>query len=91
MKLYPEFVFKVSGFTDVRGSDEYNIRLSNKRSLSAIAYLVKNGIPENRITGILSMGEKTAGFKDDTKTGINEKEYQFDRRVDFRVLGKIIK
>ncbi len=91
MKQYPEFVFKVSGYTDVRGSDEYNIRLSNKRALSAIAYLVQNGIPENRITGILSKGERTAGFKDDTKTGVNEKEYQNDRRVEFTVLGKIIK
>ena len=91
MKQYPEFVFKVAGFTDVRGSDEYNIKLSNRRAMSAIAYLVKNGIPENRITGVLSMGERTAGFKDDTKTGLNEKEYQLDRRVEFSVLGKIIK
>ena len=37
------------------------------------------------------MGEKTAGFKDDTKTGLKEKEYQSDRRVEFSVLGKIIK
>jgi outer membrane protein OmpA-like peptidoglycan-associated protein len=91
MKQYPDFVFKVSGFTDVRGSEEYNIRLSNKRSMSAIAFLIQNGIPENRITGILSMGEKTAHFKDDSKTGLNEKEYQVDRRVEFSVLGKIIK
>jgi outer membrane protein OmpA-like peptidoglycan-associated protein len=91
MKQYPDFVFKVSGFTDVRGGYEYNVILSKKRALAAISYLVKNGIPENRITGILSMGEKTAGFKDDTKTGLKEKEYQSDRRVEFSVLGKIIK
>lgn len=91
MKQYPDFVFKVSGFTDVRGGYEYNVILSKKRALAAISYLVKNEIPENRITGILSMGEKTAGFKDDTKTGLKEKEYQSDRRVEFSVLGKIIK
>ena len=91
MKQYPNFVFKVSGFTDVRGGYEYNVILSKKRALAAISYLVKNGIPENRITGILSMGEKTAGFKDDTKTGLKEKEYQTDRRVEFSLLGLIIK
>ena len=91
MKQYPDFVFKVSGYTDVRGSEEYNIRLSNKRSMSAIAFIVQRGIPENRITGVLSMGEKTARFKDDTKTGVKEKEYQVDRRVEFSVLGKIMK
>jgi outer membrane protein OmpA-like peptidoglycan-associated protein len=91
MKQYPDFVFRISGSTDVRGSEEYNIRLSNKRSMSAIAYLIQNGIPENRITGILSLGEKVAQFKDDSKTGLNEKEYQKDRRVEFSVIGKIIK
>ncbi|WP_025739960.1 OmpA family protein [Aquimarina pacifica] len=35
---------------DIRGSHEYNIRLSNHRAAAAVAYLTKKGVAKQRIT-----------------------------------------
>jgi OmpA-OmpF porin, OOP family len=42
----------VSGHTDLLGSDQYNQRLSQRRADAVKAYLVKQGVPSNRINAI---------------------------------------
>jgi outer membrane protein OmpA-like peptidoglycan-associated protein len=44
------FVFNIAGHTDMRGTDEYNLDLSNKRAESVIDYLSSNfNIPLGRL------------------------------------------
>jgi outer membrane protein OmpA-like peptidoglycan-associated protein len=44
-----DLVMEIGGYTDSTGSDEYNLTLSEKRSLSVVNYLVKKGISPDRL------------------------------------------
>lgn len=47
----PEMKVDLSSHTDERGSDIYNLKLSELRAASAIGYIVSKGIDSTRITG----------------------------------------
>ncbi len=49
LKEYPDSDIVIVGHTDSRGSEEYNLSLSNRRSEAAKTYLVSRGIPSSRI------------------------------------------
>ncbi len=49
----------ITGNCDARGSDEYNLKLGNKRGASVKQYMLDNGIPEERIK-IVSRGKLDA-------------------------------
>ena len=46
---YEELSIKIAGFASKDGNPRYNLDLSNKRALIVLNYLVKNGLPEERI------------------------------------------
>ena len=49
----PTIIIELSSHTDVRGSDEYNLNLSQKRAESCVNYLInEKGIPKTRITAM---------------------------------------
>jgi len=48
---------KIIASTDCRGSDSYNLALSNKRAISAKNYFIQKGVPVSKITAI-GVGEK---------------------------------
>src|SRR5204863_3345612 len=50
MKRNPGLVVELRSHTDSRGSDTYNMWLSQKRAEAAVDYVVLNGIDRNRIT-----------------------------------------
>jgi OOP family OmpA-OmpF porin len=52
------------GWTDAIGSDEYNLKLSQRRADSVESYLTKQGVPASRLTAI----GKGKSFKYDNKT-----------------------
>lgn len=52
----PEMTIAISGYTDLIGTDAYNMALGERRANASKAYLVSRGIDGNRIT-IESMGE----------------------------------
>jgi flagellar motor protein MotB len=43
-------VMEIGGYTDSTGSGQYNMILSEKRALSVVNYLIKNGIASERLT-----------------------------------------
>ncbi|TKG96676.1 hypothetical protein EYV94_05350 [Puteibacter caeruleilacunae] len=49
MNENPGLAVELGSHTDARGSDAYNMVLSEKRSKSAVGYLIKHGIDANRI------------------------------------------
>jgi len=49
LKKHPDSDIVIVGHTDSRGSEEYNLGLSNRRSAAAKTYLVSQGIPSDRI------------------------------------------
>jgi outer membrane protein OmpA-like peptidoglycan-associated protein len=59
MRKYPEIGIELTGHTDARGSQDYNLKLSNKRAQSVADYLITSGIEPGRIT-IKAAGESEA-------------------------------
>lgn len=41
--------FSIEGHTDSKGSETYNIQLSQKRALSVVQYLISSGISKDRL------------------------------------------
>jgi OOP family OmpA-OmpF porin len=50
MKAYPGVKGVIEGHTDNRGGKDYNIRLSERRAASVVAYLIKLGIDKSRLS-----------------------------------------
>src|SRR4029079_2805276 len=72
-------MIRVSGHTDERGSDEYNLALGQRRAAAAKAYLVQHGIAESRIETI-SYGEERP-----IAQGSDEGAYPQNRRAEFEI------
>ena len=79
MVQYPDTNINVYGHTDSRGTDEYNLTLSQKRANSVIDYLVSKGIARTRLNA-LGMGEKDPIATNDTEAGRAK-----NRRVEFAI------
>jgi outer membrane protein OmpA-like peptidoglycan-associated protein len=69
----------VEGYTDSVGTDAYNLKLSHRRADAVRQYLVKHGIPANRIT-TEGFGESRPVASNDTADGRAQ-----NRRVELRV------
>ncbi len=78
----PTLKIELSGHTDDRGSDEYNMKLSQKRAESAMKYLVSKGISQDRIVAV-GYGETKPIVPNDS-----EENRQLNRRVELKVLAK---
>lgn len=49
MRAYPGYQLKIEGYTDDRGADSYNLRLSESRARRCYEYLISKGIPAGRM------------------------------------------
>ena len=77
----PKLKIELGSHTDVRGSDMYNLRLSQRRAESAIEYIISRGIDRSRLVA-QGYGEREL-IIDNAKT---EEEHQINRRTEFKVL-----
>ncbi len=66
---------KVTGYTDPRGTEEYNLALGDRRARSVAQYMESLGVAKDGLTSA-SMGEEMAKGEDETG-------WANDRRVDF--------
>lgn len=85
LKQFPEVQLQVQSHTDVRGSDDYNMRLSNRRAESTVAYLLANGIDSGRITG-KGFGETQLTNECTTRESCSDDRHEKNRRSVFIVL-----
>ncbi len=49
MAEYPDYTLGISGHTDSKGNDAYNLRLSDDRAASARTYMLSQTVPADRI------------------------------------------
>jgi outer membrane protein OmpA-like peptidoglycan-associated protein len=49
IKSNPNVAINVNGYCDAIGSEEYNLRLSDRRADAVVDYLVKQGIPSSQL------------------------------------------
>ena len=81
----PGWKVELGSHTDCRGSDAYNMVLSQKRSDSAVAYIVGKGISSDRITA-KGYGETELVNKCDDGVPCSEAEHRQNRRTEFKIL-----
>jgi peptidoglycan-associated lipoprotein len=72
---------RISGHTDSRGSDEYNLALGLRRASSARKYLSDRGIEVSRID-VVSFGEERPAA-----SGEDEGSWAQNRRAEFEILS----
>ena len=73
----------VKSHTDSRGTDEYNLDLSERRAKSTVAYIISKGINIDRISG-KGFGESEP--KIDCQDKCTELEYALNRRSEFMIV-----
>ena len=79
LKEYPDTDIEIQGHTDSKGSDSYNLNLSERRAQSVATYLRGRGIASSRI-GTKGFGETAPIASNDTEDGRAQ-----NRRVDFLI------
>lgn len=77
----PSIKVEISGHTDSKGSDEYNLKLSDDRSKSVVEWLINKGIKSDRLI-YKGYGESVPIATNDTEEG-----RQLNRRTEFKIIG----
>ena len=83
MKNNDKMVILAKSHTDNRGSDNYNLKLSERRAKSTVQYIISKGIPASRISG-KGMGELEP--KVDCGASCTEEQHAQNRRSEFLIV-----
>lgn len=82
MKQHPNIKIDIRSHTDSRQTYAYNEKLSDRRTKATIAWLVKNGIAADRLTG-KGYGETQLVNQCTDDVKCTEEEHQANRRSEF--------
>lgn len=85
MKNNDQMVIMVKSHTDNRGSDAYNLNLSDRRAKSTVQYIISKGIDKSRISG---KGYGESEPKVDCKENCTEEDHAKNRRSEFLIVKK---
>jgi peptidoglycan-associated lipoprotein len=79
LRSVPSLSIRIEGHADERGSDEYNLALSNRRAAAAMRFLADRGISSSRLA--------MAGYGEEQPLdpAENESAWAKNRRAEFRV------
>ena len=81
MKDRPDMSIEIGGHTDSIGTEEYNLKLSDRRANAVVKFLASKGIDAERITAI-GYGEKMPRASNAKEVGGRA----VNRRVEFRIV-----
>ena len=77
MNQYPDTDIQIIGHTDNKGSDEYNLGLSERRANAVVTYLRTHNIASSRLTA------KGMGEADPIAANETDENRALNRRVEF--------
>ncbi len=86
MRQHPNMVIKIESHTDSRGSDRYNMKLSDRRAKSTRDYLLSRGITANRIESAIGYGESQLLNECEDGVRCSEDAHQLNRRSYFYIV-----
>ena len=86
MMKHSEMQLEIGAHTDARGSDAYNLKLSDKRSKSVLEYLIGKGISENKLKSV-GYGETQPLNNCVEPNMCSEDEYSINRRCEFVLMN----
>ncbi|QSE98267.1 OmpA family protein [Fulvivirga lutea] len=81
LKDNPEIKIELSSHTDDRQTEQYNLRLSERRAQSAVDYIASQGVDKSRMVA-RGYGESKLIIQNAT----TEEEHQVNRRTEFKIL-----
>lgn len=86
MRENPKMKIDIRSHTDSRASDEYNLRLSDRRAKSTLEWIVKQGIERKRLT---AKGYGETQLVNGCSNGVpcTEEEHQANRRSEFIIVS----
>lgn len=88
MEKFPNLKIKIESHTDARGTDSYNLKLSDERAKSTMQYLISKGISPDRIESAIGYGETRPKNKCVNGVKCSEEEHYVNRRSDFIIISK---
>ncbi|MFD0992022.1 OmpA family protein [Tenacibaculum geojense] len=86
MMQYPEMVIKIESHTDSRNTDEYNLKLSDRRAKATRDYIISQDIKANRIESAIGYGETQLINKCKNDVPCTKEEHQLNRRSEFIII-----
>jgi outer membrane protein OmpA-like peptidoglycan-associated protein len=81
LEKYPDTEIKIIGHTDSKGTETYNMSLSERRAAAVKAYAVSQGIPSSRLT---TVGK---GFSEPIADNTTEAGRAANRRVEIVIVA----
>jgi outer membrane protein OmpA-like peptidoglycan-associated protein len=87
MKENPDLVIELDSHTDSRGTDDFNMQLSQKRAQTAVDYIASKGIDRKRLSG-KGFGESKLLNKCKDGVDCSEEDHAQNRRVEFKISKK---
>jgi OOP family OmpA-OmpF porin len=83
----PEIIVEIQAHTDSKGTDAYNLKLSQKRAESAVSYLISKGIDARRLIA-KGYGESQPIAPNEFPDGRDNPDGRArNRRMDFKIVG----
>lgn len=86
MEKYPSLYIEVIGHTDAKGPQNYNYKLSLRRSRSAIDYLVDQGIEQQRFVAKGAGSNQPLAINQNADGSDNPDGRKYNRRVELKLL-----
>ena len=85
----PQIIIELSSHTDARGSDEYNLKLSQQRAKSVVDYMISKGIDPKRLVD-KGYGESRPIAANENPDGSDNPEGRaLNRRTEFEIIGEL--
>lgn len=89
LKENPQIIIEISTHTDSKGTDKYNMTLSQKRAESVVNYLVSKDIDKNRLVA-KGYGETQPIAPNENSDGTDNPDGRArNRRTEFKVIGTV--
>lgn len=86
---HPEIKVELGSHTDSKGTDDYNIKLSQKRAESVVSYLIQKGIPANRLVAKGYGETQPVALNENADKSDNPEGRQLNRRTEFKIIGEV--
>jgi outer membrane protein OmpA-like peptidoglycan-associated protein len=89
LKKNKNLAVNINGYADSRGSEAYNMGLSQRRANAIKAYMLQNGISSLRIQKTTGFGESNLVNNCSDGVECSEAEHQLNRRTEFEVINLV--
>jgi outer membrane protein OmpA-like peptidoglycan-associated protein/tetratricopeptide (TPR) repeat protein len=88
LNKYPDLRIEIGSHTDNKGDENYNQRLSQRRAMNVVKYLINKGIDANRLVAKGYGESQPKAFNENEDGSDNVEGRQKNRRTEFRIIKK---